>query len=316
MTDSRSLEDLWDSLLDGVAEEQMNMAVSGRDINEQAAARLSGDSDRKRMKFRLHGRGVSGHEVATRAAASALVAFQEVVTSVGAAMVDRATAAGQVSGDIIAATELRLTPSVAPGSLILTLVPAVETPERRLFDEDETSLLEASLRKTFQLLHDAGSDAVSDDKLVTDVRSLGTRARKHLLELSTVLISEHVELDLDWGSPDGDRMRVGVTSRAASHLKRLAGEKAKSTKTAEMVGWLVTVSSEIPQALRMDDGEKVSLLAEDQLQATLAQYFGRRVRVSVMTEVTANLSSGVETKRHHLRSIQLDTATAPSSARA
>lgn len=307
MTDRQKLDTLWNAVLEDIPEEQLNTRVTSSDINEQSAARLSGNSGQKRMKFRLHGRGVTGHNVASKTAAMTLVAFQEVVTAVGAALSDRATSAGQVAADIVSATELRLTPSTTPGSLILTLVPAHGAPEPTLFDDEPDSLLEMSVTKTFSLLRDVASDKASDDQLVADVRALGTRARRHLLDLSSVLLNDHVELDLDWGTPDGDRQIVGITSRTASHLKRLADEKETTETIRTMTGWLVTVSSEIPQALRTDKGERVNLHADDDLKATLADYYNQRVVISVTTETSINLSSGVESNRHHLRSIELES---------
>lgn len=305
----RSPSDLWAALMDGEDEEAFESEITADDVNHRSVMRMARAEERPRLRLRLHGPGVDGHEIASRVAGSVIAELQDVVTSVGAALLDRATSAGSISSDIMRATELRMTPTIGAGSVVLVLIP-------RTLDDDglmprahggdggeQGNLVERSLATTLDLISLAARDDLDDADALGIVKRLGPRARSHILKLSGSLMDAHVDLDADWWTPEGRTRRATMTQRAASNLRRVSKKKYERTEIETYTGRLVTVSSTDDQALMLSDGTKMKLGADAELQVALSRLWGQDVRVRVNTRIVINTSSGAEKRTHTVESV-------------
>ena len=303
----RSAAALWDALLNGVDDDELDLPVSSTELNEAAATAVAGVEPPERIRFRLDGASIEAHHVALRTATRALSAFQDAVTSAAAAVMDRATVAGRVPSDILRATELQLAPLISPGSVVFTMVPAVGRDSRHaLFVAgSEEPLLDVSVARILDAVKAVEHERFDDDLAGETVRGLGARTQKHLSDLSRVLISEDLDLDVDWRRAHGRRRRVRLDRRAAARLKAVVGEKIESIDEETLTGWLVTVSSEEKQTLRLEDGTKVNLEVSPELQSELGAFFDHRVRVVVRTRTETTVASGATRESRLAESISL-----------
>lgn len=311
MSEGRRLPgDLWAALMSDVSDEDMKVEVTADDLNQLSVVRLAHGAERSRLRLRLHGAGVEGHDVAARLATSVIWRMQEVVTAVGASILGRSTSAGAVSADIQRATELKMTPNVGAGSVVFTLVPR-DVDDAGLVDRaqggdggEHGTLLERSLGKTLDLITTVARDDPNDQHALQEIQSFGPRARAHLLALSKSLLAGRVDVDADWLSTRGTSKRATLDRRAASTLERVSRESYKRHEIEDLTGYLVTVSSEERQSLRLADGSRVKLMADATQQLELAKHFDRLVRVRVQAEITVTVSTGAERKRYRVEAVE------------
>lgn len=302
------VDSLWAALLEGVPEAELDAPTSAMDVNVSLATRMADGHGEQHVKFRLSGRGVQQNHVHVRAAAAALASFQEVVSSVGAALESVPTLFGQISGSVRQATTLNLSPVLLPGSVVFALhFPQID---EGLFAEVEAgrtpTLLEQSLEALIELFDELSKDEVGDQAVVAAVRRLGPRSAKHLGDLSQVVLAEGVAIDLDWRRDGAAPQRALLGARSASFLKEVVNrsESQMTTAVQDFVGVLITVSTEDPAALRLGDGDKLPLRLDPDIDVDLGPYFRTRVRVTVRTELTINGNTGRESTIHYLLAVQ------------
>lgn len=312
MRSKRDAHSLWDtSMADEPAVDESQLITSAL-INRQTAARLSGEIGEEielldRMKLRFSGQSTSDHRLAVRSASKALLAIQESLSSVGASMVAHIGRAGRWPTEVLAATELKFTPRVLPGSIEFALV-HTEKEEAALFNVAEKPLFDRSLSALLKLFSDLGDDSLTQTAVVDQLVSFGPRTSKHLFDLAQVLLNEGLSLDVEWKSPDGKVSVAGIGRRSAAYLKELATASATSTFERVLLGQLITVSEVDRQGLLLDDGSKVLLEADKEFQDELAVRYRQRVQATVEETLTVNLSTGTEVRSYVL------TALAPVGA--
>jgi len=301
-----SAEALWDRLLEGEDESLDEVPLTSSDINAQTLARMAAEVPIKQVKFRLSGKAIQAQRVSVKIAADALGSLQEVVSSIGAALNGSATLFGQIAQDVRKSTELSLSPVFMPGSVVFTLRPEpVEDIHDQLFSADEVeTLLDASVSQLVVFLHRLSQDDLSDDLLVADVKRLGPRAAKHLNELSELVLGEEVVLGVDWDDGSGRRTHGSLNTRSAAYLSDIIKRNRVDVEERRLTGTLVTVSTEDPAALRLDDGTKVPLRIEAASTPAIGEYFDRRVVVTVAVQTTRSTSTGKEIQRYSVLSIE------------
>ena len=275
-------------------------------VNRLAAERMfsSVRIAREQLSARFTGGTTATHELAVRPATRTLLALQEAISAIGAALMDKATQFGQISNSIRSATEMHLSPVVAPGSVIFTLnrKPGDETltiagRERPLLDESFSELL-----GLLTLLGPLNNDVSA---VPEQLRRLGPRAAKHLFELGNVLVDEDLGLDLNWHDSEGDERKANVTPAGARYLREIAKNGVTTRKDVTLEGLLQTVSVEDKQKLLLDSGEKILLSADIELQGALSRAYNRRVTVAALEILSINLSTGTERRTYQMKSVSL-----------
>lgn len=299
--DSRSVSDLWAALLSGVDEAELELPVSAADINRQSAGRIGGMSTLETVMFRLTGSSTRDHHIAVRTASRTLLSLQESLSSIGASLAHRITRAGKLPSDILRATELHLTPRIAPGSVEFSMVrPDGET----LFNEDDDRVFNDSMVALLTFFGRLSEDEIEDSVIVSQLREFGPRTAKHLYDLSQALLADNLGFDVDWRDGNGSRKFASISRRSAAYLKSLAESNTESVSDETLIGTLVTVSQIDKQAIQLDDGSKVSLEADPDLEGALAAWFGKRVRASVQVTLRVSLTTGHESRTYELLNIE------------
>lgn len=321
MRSKRDVKALWAAMTEGEPEVDESVLITSSHVNLQTAARIAGISesheDLDRMRLRFSGQATADHRLGVRTATKGLLAIQESLSSVGASIVDHIGKAGRWPTQILAATELKFTPRVLPGSIEFSLV---HTPpgkdEDALFDVEESPLFEQSLKALLTLFVDLADDSLSQKTVTDQLANFGPRTSKHLFDLAQVLISEGLSLDVEWQSPGGQVSTAAIGRRSAAYLKELAKASASSTFERVLIGQLITVSEVDKQGLLLDDGSKVPFEADPGFQDELATLYRQRVQATVEETLTVNLSTGAESRNYilaGLRSLGAEPAAARSA---
>ena len=303
--DQARLHQLWAALMEDSDRDPSTSLVTANDINRETASRFAPTQIAiERMLIRITGTKTAAHHVAVRTASKTLLSLQESLSAIGASMADRATRAGRIPEEILRATELHLTPRVLPGSVEFTLVrPEPET----LFRGTEDELFDDSLAALVTFLSDLNRDDLDSSAIVSQLRSFGPRTAKHLFDLSEVLLEESVGVDLNWEDRQGTVSHASLGRRSAAYLKELALENSQKTTLETITGTLVTVSQVDRQALVLDDGSKIPLRADADLQPDLALLYGKRILATVELTVSVNLTTGKEKRVYHLQQVEADS---------
>jgi hypothetical protein len=302
------IDALWAALMDGEPEVDESVLITSSHVNLQTAAQIAALSDPPeqldRMKLRFSGQPTADHRLGVRTATKGLLAIQESLSSVGASIVEHIGKAGRWPAQILAATELKFTPRVLPGSIEFSLVHTPPGDEgEALFDVESAPLFEQSLSALLGLFEDLADDSLSKKTVTDQLVNFGPRTSKHLFDLAQVLITEGLSLDVEWQSPQGKVSSAVIGRRSAAYLKELAKASASSTLERVLTGQLITVSEVDKQGLLLDDGSKILLEADPVFQDELASLYRQRVQARVEEKLTVNLTTGAETRFYVLSAL-------------
>lgn len=305
MRSDRDVKALWAAMNEGEPEVDESMLITSSHVNLQTAAKMSALSenhkDVDRMRLRFSGQITADHRLGVRTATKGLLAIQESLSSVGASIVDHIGKAGRWPAQILAATELKFTPRVFPGSIEFSLVHTPpENEEDALFEVEEAPLFEQSLTALLTLFADLADDRLSQKTVTDQLANFGPRTSKHLFDLAQVLISEGLSLDVDWQSPEGQVRTAAIGQRSAAYLKELAKTSASSTFERILTGQLITVSEVEKQGLLLDDSSKILFEADPVFQDELAALYRQRVQAIVEETLVVSLSTGAESRHYTL----------------
>jgi hypothetical protein len=267
------------------------------------------------LRVRLFGAGVINHDVPVNTATAVLAALQGAVTATGeavrrqGALPSKSADAQRVTAD---ATELYLSPEIAPGSVVFFL----ETKDARSQDNivavDVESLLDVATDRLFALLSLADSGDVAErSELETELRELGSRAASKVASLATAAIENEVELDLSLQTPIGRRSSGHLTARGSFALQRAFSQASDRVERTRLMGRLRTVSDG-KDKLRMtvEALGDIRLVAEPNVGANLGNLLGQRIAADV--EVTVKWTPATGRERRTYRMLGAEAAPEPS----
>lgn len=299
-------ESLWAALMADEPEVSDNAVITSAHINRQTAERfapsVAEDALFDELRLRFSGPSIVDHQFSVRSASRAILAVQETLSSLGASLIEHVGRAGRWPTEILAATELKFTPKVMPGSLEFALV-HVETNDNALIPSDHDELFDRSTHALLNLFNDLADDSVADGSVATQLAEFGPRTSKHLYDFAQVLVGEGLSVALELEARDGEIRKAGIGKRSAAYLKELATASATSKEKRSLIGQLITVSEVDRQGLLLEDGTKVLLEADKSLQDELASYYRKRVLAEVEETLTVNLSTGNESRSYVLHAL-------------
>ncbi len=277
----------------GLAEVQVDVQ---RQLREARRARLS---------VVLNGVPVVGHEVRVDALARLLHSLQESVSSVAQALTGKATARAAIPGPLREATALSLF-GVFDGSFgaMLTGPDPDGDPLQPMIDfEDETpTLLDNAVDRLLTVIDLASTDAVDDDPIVEAVLPLGSRAFKHLADLSSVIVEDEMTVTLGWASPStADTRTVSLTRAAARRLSDVLGRNKMTERETLIEGRLGTVSDLRNRVeLQTNDGDIISSRVIEEIVPMIGQYYTRQVQATFQVTNVRSLVTGLERNSYML----------------
>ena len=208
------------------------MAQGLQHVRQSLEAELD-EVRRARLDVLLDGAPVVGHEVRIDALAEILHSLQESVSSVAQALAGKATARAQIPGPLRARTALRLA-AVYPGSFGAVLHgPTVEeTVGSPVLDfaEEVPTILDEAVDKVLTIVDLANVDDVNDDPIIEAVLPLGSRAFKHLSDLSSSVVNQEFTARFQFASPNGEPHAATLTRLSAQRLSDALGRNRISER--------------------------------------------------------------------------------------
>lgn len=284
-------------------------------LKERAVREISGRALEERVsevRVRVAGDGVIGHDLPVAVASELLGTLQGAITAVGS-HVKRSKklktpqkSNGRRMG-IRAATEFRMTPSIAPGSIVFHLRGAITSPPdaEALLQEPDDTLADVAVREMLSLLARAQEDEIDDlTALTAALRQFGALAASKFDAIAATAIANDLVLDLGHRSITGTRRAARLNSRGARAI-RAAAESNRIVDDEETLVGILNTASDGHDQLRMtlEDGSQIRMKAHPEVGASMGRLLGQRVSVEVTTTIQWNLSKGTEKRTYRLRSV-------------
>jgi hypothetical protein len=256
----------------------------GRTLGSEGSIRISGD-------------GVTGSAARVTEVARVMTGLQRLATAVGAAQAGDKALGRKPNADIKRRTELLLTTAPAPGSIILSFMPAVapadEAGPAGMLDEFETDdqMLDAAVGAAIDVFT-AGNDIGPEPEqsaFVHQLGDMGPRTASAVRDLAKTLDRADFDVDIDWKQPSRATRRVSVTARAARHMAYVVEHANLDEQPVVITGEYLTVSAVSSWVIQQDDGDPVTVkLGRVDPSQTRGLAVGERIRVQAImkTETT------------------------------
>ncbi|MHA7661991.1 hypothetical protein [Pseudomonas otitidis] len=256
----------------------------GRTLGSEGSIRISGD-------------GVTGSAARVTEVARVMTGLQRLATAVGAAQTGDKALGRKPNADIKRRTELLLTTAPAPGSIILTFMPAVapadEAGPAGMLDEFETDdqMLDTAVGAAIDVFT-AGNDIGPEPEqsaFVHQLGDMGPRTASAVRDLAKTLDRADFDVDIDWRQPSRATRRVSVTARAARHMAYVVEHANLDEQPVVVTGEYLTVSAVSAWVIQQDDGDPVTVkLGRIDPSQTRGLAVGERIRVRAImkTETT------------------------------
>lgn len=251
-------------------------------------------------KLHLTGAAVINHAIPLEETSRLLAALQRAVTFLSAS-VRQDSPRPRISASVRQATALFLTPQLAPGSVVLTVV---SRPAEDSSGELTPSMIpvaseaDSGVQTFLDLCNIATSDSLQLDALNTRLRALGPRAARTVLQLTNAVIADSVEMDFSWTSTDSTVTSGVMARRQALAIRDTIRSGRIEVERVTLIGTLITISQVVPLDLVLESGHKVQLQASDEQRASSAEFYN--TRVTVTAEETVTTSAGGTTRPHYL----------------
>lgn len=256
------------------------------------------DARRARLNIVLNGVPVLGHEVRVDALAQLLHSLQESVSAVAQALTGKATSSAAIPGPLRDATALSLSGVFAGSFGAVLRGPALETdPDQPMFDfvDETTTLLDDAVDRVLTVIDLAGSGEANDDPIIEAVLPLGSRAFKHLADLSSAFVNDEMTAVLDYVSPGSQPRAVRLTRAAARRLDDVLGRNKMSERETVLDGRLGTVSDLRNRVeLQTDVGNIVSARVIEEIVPELGRFYTKRVAATFQVATVRSLVTGLE----------------------
>ncbi|BBZ12295.1 hypothetical protein [Mycobacterium branderi] len=261
-----------------------------------------------RGNIRISGDGVTGASARVSEVARVMAGFQRLATAVGAAQQGDKALGRQPNADVRRRTDLLLKASPGPGSIILTLTPAISPITETghgggkvgMFAELETDdqLLDTAIGAAIDVFS-AGNDigpSPAQSRFVQQLAEMGPRTASALRDLSKTLDRGGFDVEIDWQQPSRATRRVTVSSTAAAYIAATVENANLDEQPVQIIGEYLTVSAVSSWLIQQDDGETVTVklgrIGKDQARGLAV---GDRVRIDALMKVETTPGGAVKT---------------------
>jgi hypothetical protein len=263
--------------------------------------------DQPEIAVRLHGPGVPDHQIPVREAAGILASIQEAVSSIGQAILRETTTRGAIQAKILRATELSLSPVLSSGSVVFHLTAQAEQVSGGEAAEltGTDTLVDSAMAELFSVFEQSEALQLDSAALAHALRKLGARTAKHLSDLVKQVTADEIDIDLAWRNPRGRRREASLQRQAALALGRAIELNRVEVKVVELIGVLVTVSTEGRAELRTDSGERIKLSVDPPAAPGLRPFYTERVVARAEQTTVWSTNTGKETRTFSLVDLSL-----------
>lgn len=213
--------------------------------------------------LRFTGAGVEGHSANLDDIGTLSSAWQKAVTATGAALEDVKNARGKFSASVILRTQLVLTASPLPGSVVFVVEPK-QSPIKESEPEGNVSLTEEMAarpladRASERLVEflAAGTDPGPEvaDEIATQLRSLGPRVGGAVNALAQAIDKTNVTLEVSWREPAKPTRRASVNPSGAKVIREIVEGRGLDAEPETLYGTLQTISNRQRWVIDTADG--------------------------------------------------------------
>lgn len=299
----------------------MRMMVRGIDQMRDDLAEAVDVALRPELKVVIDGVPVTGHEIRVDALSRLLYSLQESISSVAQALTGKATERASLPALIRDSTSLRLA-AVFPGSFGATLRGPVDAKIEALIDsgqdplfaqEEVETLLDQAVDVLLDVIDLAGAEGADDGPIIEAVLPLGSRAFKHLKDLSDAIVDRGITASLDWKHLGQETRHAIVDKRSARRLNDVLTMNRVTEDTETIHGYLGTASEFHGGRLEIqrDSGEVISAKVSDDLVPRLGEFYSQRVEADAIVTIARSTATGAERKSYVVTGL----ATLPESPR-
>ncbi|MGP9034569.1 hypothetical protein [Glutamicibacter nicotianae] len=248
--------------------------------------------------MRLHGFGVTGHQANATKAFTAGVAFQKVITAIGSSI---RGAKATISKIAERQTELYLSGSPAPGSIVFNLVSAANPadelrPNGELFDSSRELLVD----KSFAMLNRIFSprSSLSDEQeLITLLEDLGPQVSKSLRNFVSLIGDHHFDLELKWEQPLVPALHWDIPTLESQDMASFISMHRLDEVPVVLYGRLHTASLGNNWQLISDEYGKIGINIGDLTNKIRHSDFSPGTRVEANAMMTQSDGAGSKPKR-------------------
>lgn len=222
-------------------------------------------------RLSLTGAGVIGHAADLDVAGRIATGWQRALHAVGASLEGHASLRGQLPFHITHRTQMLLSPTLLPGSLLLQISPkqsglleVAPDGQKALPGTDDTRpLADRASEHLIGLLSDAVTASVSvTAELAAEFREIGPRATVAVSELSQLLDRGNVALAVSWMEPGHATARTEITASQARWLHEFVA--GKHLDAAELtLDAIVHTVSDIEKWTVEANGEVIKVTARE-----------------------------------------------------
>ncbi|WP_166997305.1 hypothetical protein [Paramicrobacterium fandaimingii] len=291
-----------DALLEEQSETEESVEIFG--LNEISTFKML-EAHGAKYRFvnaRFTGDLPGEHSIGIREATTVLGAFQEILSEVGAVLRRDSPQRGPLPARVLRATELRLSPTVAPGSVIFTLLPADDP----TLSESADPTLSDALGQVFALFDKVEcpvSSGINDpSEISTVLRKLGPRTARHLLRFATSLRVNGLNIDVGMAESGRHLTSSRLSRHGAKFLEGLAKDATSRTTEVELRGNIHTLSTAHKHKFDDDTVGRIVLFSGEDVTEVLHAAF-ERSRVSVHAEVTETINLATGSSRFVYRAL-------------
>lgn len=260
-------------------------AIVRREMGTARSVRSSGT-------LRFTGTGVEGHSANLDDIGNLSSAWQKAVTATGAALEQVKSVRGKFSASVLLRTQLVLTASPLPGSVMFMLEPK-QSPMDEAEPDGQTTTEELAPRP----LADRASERIVDfltastdtgmetgDEIARQLRELGPRVGGAVNALANEIDKSNVTLEVSWREPAKPTRRVSVNPSKAKFIREVVEGRGLDAEPEALAGQLQTISSRQRWAIETVDG----LVQFDATE--LREVESRRWKVGDWVEVEASVA--------------------------
>lgn len=199
--------------------------------------------------LRLSGDAVVGHDASLESVSLLGLAFQRLVTVVGAALEGFTNIRGRIPTEFLGRTAIDLKAAPKPGSLILDLAPRMDPAEElrsggAIWNDTDVQLLDVSIERLATLLtaaveHKPGHD---ESEFSSELRALGPRVAGALKSFAQATSKAEFDFGLTWTAPLRPKTTISLTNRDAVWIAHVISGRQLDAQNVQIHGTLLTVS--------------------------------------------------------------------------
>lgn len=253
-------------------------------------------------KLRLSGQGISGNSGSVVGVAEAMHQFQRLILATGMSLAGQTSIRGKAPQEIVEQTRLNLNGSPEPGSLVLTMVPAMSpeqeispTGQMDLLERQEDQVIDKVMNITISLIERGKRISLGDgetDEFLSILSESGPRVAAALRDFSLSLYRYQFEPTITWLQPRRKKLTSSLSIADLDRIGQIITSSELEREPTVVRGIIRTVSDMVPWQIETQDEVVVKVIANQIPKAQIETLSpGMLIEIKVLvTEVSGPAS--------------------------